>query len=589
MEEDYSQDPLFNRDKLKELLSKRAFGAPVDPAAPIAPAEPAPAAAAPAAAEKPIEWSQVPEEAIKNLPESASGVVSSMFAPILHPIDTAEAVGTLAKGAYSKGVGALGVTQDAAQKAKDEQALNAAMDFYKQRYGSEEGFKQALAKDPAGVAADFSALFTGGGSLAARLPGTVGRVGKAAVTAGRVMDPIGAAVSKTVSSVAKPATAVIAAPASALYAFTTGKPIKKFQDAARAGFAHNPEFLRHFSGEKGAEEIVSRVEGGLNKLADQRSKDYIAGMADPIKSQTPLGFGEIDKALTDARTKFEHLGKVYNQEAKNAYDEALTKIDQWKNQPAQPGANALEDFDKLKRALSEVHSKYSREFGAESPAARIASDLRRSVFETIKNQDPRYAEVMEKYEQSSQKIKEIRKELLGGKTTTVGAKIRKVLKSQNDSHKGKLLAELEAIDPDIGFALAGNELSALLPQGMIGKIMAGGLPLAAGAATFNPAAILAGAAASPMLTGSTMYGLGALGGLPGKISPSLPYAAGEARERERARKGRATGGKVQAMTADKLIRMAEAAKRSIGKHTEEILKAPDEHVVRALDIANKHI
>ena len=58
-----------------------------------------------------------------------------------------------------------------------------------------------------------------------------------------------------------------------------------------------------------------------------------------------------------------------------------------------------------------------------------------------------------------------------------------------------------------------------------------------------------------------------------------------ARERE----GRATGGGVRAITAQQLIGMAEAAKRGINGHTKELLKAPDEHVVRALDIASKHI
>lgn len=55
------------------------------------------------------------------------------------------------------------------------------------------------------------------------------------------------------------------------------------------------------------------------------------------------------------------------------------------------------------------------------------------------------------------------------------------------------------------------------------------------------------------------------------------------------REGRATGGGVRALTAQQLISMADAAKKSINSRTKEILKAPDEHVVRALDVANRHI
>jgi hypothetical protein len=51
---------------------------------------------------------------------------------------------------------------------------------------------------------------------------------------------------------------------------------------------------------------------------------------------------------------------------------------------------------------------------------------------------------------------------------------------------------------------------------------------------------------------------------------------------------RKSGGRVDAKAAaDKLIRAAEVAKKNIGKQTETILDAPDEHVVKALAVANK--
>ena len=54
--------------------------------------------------------------------------------------------------------------------------------------------------------------------------------------------------------------------------------------------------------------------------------------------------------------------------------------------------------------------------------------------------------------------------------------------------------------------------------------------------------------------------------------------------------GRASGGRiVHEDASDKLVRAVEIARRGIGKQTEEILNRPDEHVVQALAIANKHI
>jgi hypothetical protein len=56
------------------------------------------------------------------------------------------------------------------------------------------------------------------------------------------------------------------------------------------------------------------------------------------------------------------------------------------------------------------------------------------------------------------------------------------------------------------------------------------------------------------------------------------------------RVARASGGRIlHEDAADKLIRAAEIAKKGIGKQTEAILEKPDEHVVQALAVANRHI
>ena len=596
-EEDRSKNPLYNRELLKEIM----MGAPgmmggeraPAPSATTAPPPSSMAAPppAPSGAEPPMSWSEVPGEAVKNIGPSLVGVGESMVAPILHPLDTATAIGGLARGAYSKAAGALGAEQAPEQKAKEEASLNAVIDFYKTRYGTEEGFKQALAKDPAGVAADLSTFLTGGGSLAARLPGKLAKVGEAAQYVGKA-GPIGEAVGQVAETATRGAAKAITAPTSAIFAFTTGKPFKTMQDAARAGFEMNPEFLRHLSGEGTPGEIVNRIDDAVSLIADKRSKDYIAGMKDPTASQVPLGFDKIDDAVNKSVPKFTHLGKVYNQEAKNAYDLATAKVNEWKNQPVQAGANTIEDMDKLKRALDEIHVTYSKEFGAESPAAKVVSDIRRSVFDTIKDQDPRYAQVMENYAEATKQLKEMRKDLGAGQATTVGAKMRKLLSKGGDrSHKEYLLSELEKIDPDIGYALAGHELSSFIPQGLLGRIMGALTPAAAlGATSFNPTALLAAGAASPMLTGATQYALGATMGLPTKMPLGVPYAAGEALEREKARPQRATGGKVaRGMTADMIIAAVKRAHNHGKNETEDMLKLPDEHVAKALDVAKRGI
>jgi hypothetical protein len=56
------------------------------------------------------------------------------------------------------------------------------------------------------------------------------------------------------------------------------------------------------------------------------------------------------------------------------------------------------------------------------------------------------------------------------------------------------------------------------------------------------------------------------------------------------RTGRASGGRIGSEAkAEQLIAAAERAKNNLGKETKSILNTPDEHIARALEIANKHI
>jgi hypothetical protein len=56
------------------------------------------------------------------------------------------------------------------------------------------------------------------------------------------------------------------------------------------------------------------------------------------------------------------------------------------------------------------------------------------------------------------------------------------------------------------------------------------------------------------------------------------------------RTGRASGGRIGSdAKAEQLIAAAERAKNNLGKETKSILNTPDEHIARALEIANKHI
>ena len=87
---------------------------------------------------------------------------------------------------------------EAAQRASD--TASQLGQYYKERYGSSEGFKQALASDPVGVAADISTVLSGGGGLLKQpaafqtaLTGQPGRISQLAAGLSKAGEEIGRA------------------------------------------------------------------------------------------------------------------------------------------------------------------------------------------------------------------------------------------------------------------------------------------------------------------------------------------------------------------------------------------------------------
>ena len=131
---------------------------------------------------------EVATGALTNLGPSALQFGKDVAQPFLHPIETAENLKNLGHGVLQK-TGILPGTEH-------EKYADAVGKFFADRYGGIENVKRTLATDPVGMASDLSVLLTGGGSLAAKLPATAGRVGEIAGTVGRVVDPINVAAKK---------------------------------------------------------------------------------------------------------------------------------------------------------------------------------------------------------------------------------------------------------------------------------------------------------------------------------------------------------------------------------------------------------
>jgi len=127
-------------------------------------------------------WSDTFGEAISNLPTSAGKFGREMYEAVTSPIQTATNILDLGAGALQNitpkviadFVNRFDANPDAANRAVA--TANAVGGEYAKRYGTMDGFKEALATDPVSVISDFSALASGGASAVGRVAPTTAKV-----------------------------------------------------------------------------------------------------------------------------------------------------------------------------------------------------------------------------------------------------------------------------------------------------------------------------------------------------------------------------------------------------------------------------
>ena len=110
------------------------------------------------------------KEGVSNIPGSAVEYGKSIVYPYVHPLKTAKSMIDLAMGTIEKIPGGQYITPgpeyDVAGKENNRtQAVDATVEYFKERYGSLEGAKDALKKDPVGMIADLASLLVGGGGV----------------------------------------------------------------------------------------------------------------------------------------------------------------------------------------------------------------------------------------------------------------------------------------------------------------------------------------------------------------------------------------------------------------------------------------
>jgi hypothetical protein len=457
-----------------------------------------------------LSWSEVPGKALGNIPSSAVKFGEAILQPILHPIDTANAIGNIAKGGASKIAGAIGMEQDPAEKAQTEAGIDAVGGFFKDRYGSVDALKNTLATDPVGSLADASLLLTGGAALPARAPGIVGKTAQIVSKVGNVIDPI-ANTGRALKGAGKVTAAVLGT--------TTGAGSTPVRAAFNAGRQGNRVFLDNMRGNVPMEDTITMAKSAVGEMRKDRSAAYTAGMATTNANPNALNIWPIYKSVNDGRSSVRLNGFSRSPEAEAALNAVEQAMSEWRG-TAGPAFNTAEGLDALKQRIGGIMES----FQPNTNPRRVVENVYNTIKDEIVKQSPEYAQTMSDYSTASNQIKEIERTLSLGRNAAQDTALRKLQSTQrnnvnaNYGQRGKLLDDLAQHEPDLPAALAGQSLNSPTPRGLQGMVATGtGIT----SALSNPLALAALPAFSPRVVGEAAYGAGRVAGGVEKAAQAL--------------------------------------------------------------------
>ena len=467
-------------------------------------------AATPVAPSKTRTWGDVPLEAISNIPKSAGNFVSGIYQAVRHPLDTGlglldTAAGGLRNALPDSVVNFVEGGKPSAADMRVRDTANAVGRFYADRYGSGEGFKQAIATDPVGILSDASMAFTGGAGLAAKAP----VINKALTTATNVTNPInivGTAVGKAAPVIGK----VAANLSSTLGTHTGALPLQQAAKSGYEGGKSAKDFVGNLRGNVPMTDVLDAAKANLEVMGRAKSAEYRAGMAQVSGDKSVLSFDGIDLALDDAAKTATFKGQVKNQRADEVLQKIKSEIASWKKlNPSE--YHTPEGLDALKQKVGGIVEGIPFE---EKTARLVGNRIYGSIKSEITKQAPVYDDVMKGYSEASDQIREIERALSLNSKASIDTAMRKLQSltrnnvNTNYGNRADLARQLEeqggnALMP----ALAGQALNTWQPRGLGGGL-AGGLTVGAGAYGGFTGAGIALAGQSPRLAGEAAYKLG---------------------------------------------------------------------------------
>jgi len=341
-----------------------------------------------------ITWAQSAAGAASNLGPSGLQYAEDISAPIHSPIVTAKGLYGFAKGLVQLAIPG---------EQENEKTVKAVGDYFANRYGSLNDFKMAVAKDPVGVLGDIAGIFTGGGMVAAKVPGTIGKAGQKIREVGDAIDPLNVAVKG-----AGAATRGLVTAAPAIPGMTTGAGGESIQQAYNAGLIGGEVDQAFVDNMRGLEDPTAVVDDAIAALRDRKQtkqNDFISGRDALELEKMPIDFDIIAQNIDGWSEKFFFGGA--SELSTNAQQKLVIVKDliaEWQKSPALHNAKGL---DMLKRRID---GEYPDGINP-GDSAVVVGQARDLIKANILEMVPGYENVMKPYEQATRLEREMQKAL----------------------------------------------------------------------------------------------------------------------------------------------------------------------------------
>jgi hypothetical protein len=561
----------------------------------------------------------------------------------MHPIVTGEALGQVGEGAWSKLQG-LWEDQDPTAKAKQE----AMFDAFAEPWTSVGGFKKALATDPFTVLSAASIPLSGGAGLLAKgadIAGTASALGRAAQIGSDVLKASSLAANPTGAAVAVAGKALGAVPGMVTKAqeFATGAPQYAFDKAAQVDSVAGPaagdikaNFNAYATGQGDPVDLSRRITNAVGQMKNDAINDWKQTKGNITQATQPVPLVKVFQAIQEARDNLSSpnvAGRLAMQ-AHDAINEA--EGDLWGRMiSGDPNDLTLDGIDKFKQELwHTAKTQYTNPL-----ASNALKTIHAGVRGALSDVSPQYDALMEQYQRINDDIQNVVKSTGASNKTAANTELARSMRALKTPQGQMLVDRLGQVDPTIPYSLAGSALYSSLPSGWSLGAEKGGMlyhlyNIGHAISTGSPSQMLLAASLpaiqatvqSPSMMGKLNRVAGTVAGsrvgqsvsgaaravgaaapaasalltntqaaqhdvAPPEQPPSGDNFWGQAKG---GRVSRAAGGPVKKhMTHEQLVQrlldLAEKAKKATNEDTKPLLKVPDETVVKALAVAQQAI